>query len=117
AELRGRSTRALGDYGSLAIRAAAGQADSDRLLGNQTAHARDGNHAIYSVVYGLHFGTYGDVALRRGIGMMAAGTGRRPGADLRIGRRGIGGMRHGRSRGQRRERGRGSKSVGDRHDR
>lgn len=64
AELRGRSTRALGDYGSLAIRAAAGQADSGRLLGNQTAHARDANHAIYSVVYGLHFGTYGDVALR-----------------------------------------------------
>lgn len=64
AELRGRSTRALGDYGSLAIRAAAGQADSGRLLGNQTANARDANHAIYSVVYGLHFATYGDVALR-----------------------------------------------------
>ncbi len=64
AELRGRSSRALGDYGSLAIRAAAGQADSGRLLGNQTADARDANHAIYSVVYGLHFGTYGDVALR-----------------------------------------------------
>ncbi|QUP56376.1 PepSY domain-containing protein (plasmid) [Ralstonia syzygii] len=64
AELRGRSTRALGDYGSMAIRAAAGQADSGRLLGNQTANARDANHAIYSVVYGLHFATYGDVALR-----------------------------------------------------
>ncbi|AXW64670.1 hypothetical protein CJO94_24200 (plasmid) [Ralstonia solanacearum] len=64
AELRGRSTRALGDYGSLAIRAAAGQADSGRLTGNQTANARDANHAIYSVVYGLHFATYGDVALR-----------------------------------------------------
>ncbi|QHB56472.1 PepSY domain-containing protein (plasmid) [Ralstonia solanacearum] len=64
AEWRGSSARALGDYGWLAVRAAAGQADSGRLLGNQTADARDANHAVFSVVYGLHFATYGDVALR-----------------------------------------------------
>ena len=64
AEVRGNSTRAVGDYGSVAIRAAAGQPDSGKVVGNQTPDARDTNHAIYSLVYGLHFGTYGDVALR-----------------------------------------------------
>ncbi|WP_439894380.1 PepSY-associated TM helix domain-containing protein (plasmid) [Ralstonia sp. 25C] len=64
AEVRGSSTRAVGDYGSVAIRAAASQPDSGKVIGNQTSDARDTNHAIYSLVYGLHFGTYGDVALR-----------------------------------------------------
>ncbi|WP_426399377.1 PepSY-associated TM helix domain-containing protein [Ralstonia sp. R-29] len=64
AEIRGNSTRAVGDYGSVAIRAAAHQPNSGKVIGNQTSDARDTNHAIYSLVYGLHFGTYGDVALR-----------------------------------------------------
>ena len=64
AEVRGSSTGAVGDYGSVAIRAAAHQPDSGKVIGNQTSDARDTNHAIYSLVYGLHFGTYGDVALR-----------------------------------------------------
>ncbi|WP_296227760.1 PepSY-associated TM helix domain-containing protein [Ralstonia sp. UBA689] len=64
AEIRGSSTRAVGDFGAVAIRAAAGQPDSGRLIGNQTANARDTNHSLYSLVYGLHFGTYGDIALR-----------------------------------------------------
>lgn len=64
AEIRGSNARAVGDYGSVAIHAAAGQPDSGKLVGNQTRDARDANHAIYSIVYGLHFGTYGDVALR-----------------------------------------------------
>ena len=64
AEVRGSSTRAVGDYGSVAIHAAANQPDSGKLVGNQTPDTRDANHALYSLVYGLHFGTYGDIALR-----------------------------------------------------
>ena len=64
AEVRGSSTRAVGDYGSVAIHAAAGQPNSGQLVSNQTPDARDTNHAIFSLVYGLHFGTYGDIVLR-----------------------------------------------------
>ena len=64
AEVRGSSTLAVGDYGSVAIHAAAGQPNSGQLVSDQTPDARDTNHAIFSLVYGLHFGTYGDIVLR-----------------------------------------------------
>ncbi|WP_059413073.1 PepSY-associated TM helix domain-containing protein [Cupriavidus basilensis] len=63
-EIRGNSARALGNYGSVSVHAAAGQPDSGRVLADQTAGRRDANHAIYSAIYALHFGTYGDLALR-----------------------------------------------------
>ncbi|MGO4328446.1 PepSY-associated TM helix domain-containing protein [Cupriavidus sp. 2TAF22] len=63
-EIRGDTTRALGNYGSVSVHAAAGRDDSGKVLANQTPGGRDGNHAIYSTIYALHFGTYGDLALR-----------------------------------------------------
>ncbi|MDF3840025.1 PepSY-associated TM helix domain-containing protein [Cupriavidus basilensis] len=63
-EIRGGSARALGNYGSVSVRAAAGRPDSGKVLANQAAGSRDANHAIYSALYDLHFGTYGGLALR-----------------------------------------------------
>ncbi|MHA7680064.1 PepSY-associated TM helix domain-containing protein [Cupriavidus sp. PET2-C1] len=63
-EIRGDSARVLGNYGSVSVHAAAGQPDSGSVLADQTAAGRDSNHAIFSMIYALHFGTYGDLALR-----------------------------------------------------
>lgn len=63
-EIRGDTTRALGNYGSVSVHAAAGRADSGKVLADQTPQGRDANHAVYSAIYALHFGTYGDLALR-----------------------------------------------------
>ncbi|AOY99964.1 hypothetical protein BKK81_12485 [Cupriavidus sp. USMAHM13] len=64
AEVRGNADGALGSYGSIALHAAAGQPRSGQVMGDQTPAGRDTNHAVYSAMYGLHFGTFGDVALR-----------------------------------------------------
>ncbi|MCT9118753.1 PepSY domain-containing protein [Cupriavidus gilardii] len=63
-EVRGDSERALGNFGSVGIHAAAGQPDSGRVIANQTVSGRDANHGLYSALFALHFGTYGDLALR-----------------------------------------------------
>ncbi|WP_454763718.1 PepSY-associated TM helix domain-containing protein [Cupriavidus campinensis] len=64
AEVRGDSTRALGNGGSVGIFAAANEANAGKLIANQTAGARDTNHTLYSGIFALHYGTYGDLAVR-----------------------------------------------------
>ncbi|CAG2130244.1 PepSY-associated TM helix domain-containing protein [Cupriavidus plantarum] len=64
AEVRGDSARALGNGGSIGIHAAAGEPNAGQVIANQTPGARDGNHALYSALYALHFGTFGDLAVR-----------------------------------------------------
>ncbi|TXI86904.1 MAG: PepSY domain-containing protein [Cupriavidus sp.] len=63
-EVRGDSARALGNAGAIGIHAAAGEPDAGQLIANQTPGARDGNHALYSALYALHYGSYGDLAVR-----------------------------------------------------
>lgn len=63
-EVRGSSERVLGHYGAIGIRAAADQPESGQILNNQTAGARDTNHALYSGVLALHYGAYGDLGVR-----------------------------------------------------
>lgn len=64
AEVRGSSARALGNLGAIGIHAADGEPNAGKLIANQSAGARDGNHALYSALYALHFGAYGDLAVR-----------------------------------------------------
>ncbi|SDD03472.1 Uncharacterized iron-regulated membrane protein [Cupriavidus sp. YR651] len=64
AEVRGDSSRALGNGGAVGIHAAANEPNAGQLIANQTAGGRDGNHALYSAMYALHFGTFGDLAVR-----------------------------------------------------
>lgn len=59
AEVWGESERALGSLGSVRLRLNDGV-----LLARQTAAARDTNHAVSSAIYGLHFGSYGGLAVR-----------------------------------------------------
>jgi uncharacterized iron-regulated membrane protein len=59
AEIRGHVPGALGTEGAIALRL-----DTGAVIGSQMPGARDANHAIGSVVYGLHFGTYGGLVLR-----------------------------------------------------
>ncbi|PMS15174.1 hypothetical protein C0Z18_28045 [Trinickia dabaoshanensis] len=59
AELWGNVPRALGTRGAVTLRL-----NSGIVTGGQYAGARDANHAVGSAVYGLHFGTYGGLALR-----------------------------------------------------
>jgi len=59
AEVRGTSTKALGEFGMVALDAADGH-----VLQVQVPGARDANHATYSAVFGLHFGTFGSLSLR-----------------------------------------------------
>lgn len=59
AEVRGTSTKTLGEYGSVALDAIDG-----RVLNVQLTGARDANHATYSAIFGLHFGTFGSLSLR-----------------------------------------------------
>lgn len=64
AEVRGDSSRALGNGGAVGIHAAANEPNAGKLIANQTAGARDTNHMVLSAMYALHFGTYGDLAVR-----------------------------------------------------
>ncbi|AVA33472.1 putative iron-regulated membrane protein [Cupriavidus metallidurans] len=64
AEVRGDSTRTLGNGGSVGIHAAAAEPEAGKLIANQTAGARDTNHMVYSAMFALHYGTYGDLAMR-----------------------------------------------------
>lgn len=64
AEVRGDSSRALGNAGAVGIHAAANEPSAGQLIANQTAGARDTNHMFLSAMYALHFGTYGDLAVR-----------------------------------------------------
>jgi len=64
AEVRGDSTRTLGNGGAVGIHAAANEPDTGKLIANQTAGARDTNHMVYSAMFALHYGTYGDLAMR-----------------------------------------------------
>ncbi|WP_368311656.1 PepSY-associated TM helix domain-containing protein [Luteibacter sp. CQ10] len=59
AEVRGTSTKTLGEYGMVALDAVDGH-----VLRVQVSGARDANHATYSAIFGLHFGTFGNVSLR-----------------------------------------------------
>jgi uncharacterized iron-regulated membrane protein len=59
AEVRGTSTKTLGEYGAVALDAIDG-----RVLNLQLAGARDANHATHSAAFGLHFGTFGGLSLR-----------------------------------------------------
>ncbi|MGF6494614.1 putative iron-regulated membrane protein [Luteibacter sp. 621] len=59
AEVRGTSTKTLGEYGMVALDASTG-----RILNVQVTGARDANHATYSAIFGLHFGTFGNLSLR-----------------------------------------------------
>lgn len=59
AEVWGDVPRALGTRSAVALRLTSGA-----VAGSQHAGARDANHAIGSAIYGLHFGTYGGLALR-----------------------------------------------------
>ncbi|MGE7137734.1 PepSY-associated TM helix domain-containing protein [Luteibacter sp. NPDC031894] len=59
AEVRGTSTKTLGEYGSVALDAVDG-----RVLNMQLAGVRDANHATYSAIFGLHFGSFGNLSLR-----------------------------------------------------
>jgi uncharacterized iron-regulated membrane protein len=58
-EVRGRSGKTLGEYGSVALSAVDG-----RVLGVQVTGARDANHATYAAIFGLHFGTFGGTAVK-----------------------------------------------------
>ena len=64
AEVRGDSVRALGNGGAVGIHAAANEPNAGQLIANQTAGARDTNHMVYSAMFALHYGTYGDLAVR-----------------------------------------------------
>jgi len=64
AEIRGDSVRALGNYGSIGIHAASGEPRAGAVISNQTAAGRDTNHGLYSALYALHFGTFGDLGVR-----------------------------------------------------
>lgn len=64
AEVRGDSSRALGNGGGVGIHAASTEPNAGQLIANQTAGARDTNHMLLSAMYALHFGTYGDLAVR-----------------------------------------------------
>ncbi|QWT19595.1 PepSY domain-containing protein [Bacillus sp. NP157] len=59
AEVRGTSTKTLGEYGMVALDATTG-----RVLNMQLTGVRDANHATYSAIFGLHFGTFGSLSLR-----------------------------------------------------
>ncbi|MBB3226676.1 putative iron-regulated membrane protein [Luteibacter sp. Sphag1AF] len=59
AEVRGTSTKTLGEYGMVALSAVDG-----KVLAIQVAGKRDANHATYSGMFGLHFGTFGNVTVR-----------------------------------------------------
>lgn len=59
AEVRGTSGKTLGEYGMVALDATDG-----RVLKVQVSGARDANHATYSAIFGLHFGSFGSVSLR-----------------------------------------------------
>ncbi|MGG1944622.1 PepSY-associated TM helix domain-containing protein [Trinickia sp. NRRL B-1857] len=59
AEVWGDVPKALGTRSAVALRLTSGT-----VTGSQHAGARDANHAIGSAIYGLHFGTYGGLALR-----------------------------------------------------
>ncbi|WP_240147841.1 PepSY-associated TM helix domain-containing protein [Luteibacter yeojuensis] len=59
AEVRGTSTKTLGEYGSVALDAIDG-----RVLNMQLTGVRDANHATYSAIFGLHFGSFGNLSLR-----------------------------------------------------
>lgn len=63
-EVRGTSTHALGNLGSVGIHAASGEPSAGQLTANQTAGARDSNHGLYSALYALHFGTFGELPVR-----------------------------------------------------
>lgn len=65
-EVRGTSTRALGNLGAVGIHAASGEASTGTVIANQAAGGRDGNHGLYSALFALHFGTYGELPLRFG---------------------------------------------------
>ncbi|MEN7527786.1 MULTISPECIES: PepSY domain-containing protein [unclassified Cupriavidus] len=64
ADVRGESARALGNGGSVGIHAAANEPNAGKLIANQTASGRDTNHMVYSAMFALHYGTYGDMAVR-----------------------------------------------------
>lgn len=59
AEVRGTSTKTLGEYGMVSLDAVDG-----RILQVQVPGARDANHATYAAIFGLHFGTFGSLSLR-----------------------------------------------------
>jgi uncharacterized iron-regulated membrane protein len=59
AEVWGESEGALGSLGSVTLRL-----NDGTVLAKQTAAARDTNHAVSSAMYGLHFGSYGGLAVR-----------------------------------------------------
>ncbi|MGH8784435.1 MAG: PepSY-associated TM helix domain-containing protein [Cupriavidus necator] len=63
-EVRGTSTQALGNLGSVGIHAASGEPNAGQLTANQTAGTRDSNHGLYSALYTLHFGTFGELPVR-----------------------------------------------------
>lgn len=58
-EITGASPRALGTMGAIAL-----DATSGNLLTAQLPGRRDANHATLAVVYGLHYGDYGNVVVR-----------------------------------------------------
>ncbi len=59
AEVRGTSTKTLGEYGMVSLDAVDGH-----VLGMQLSGVRDANHATYSAIFGLHFGSFGNLSLR-----------------------------------------------------
>jgi hypothetical protein len=59
AEVRGTSTKTLGEYGMVSLDAVDGH-----VLQVQVTGARDANHATYAAIFGLHFGTFGSLSLR-----------------------------------------------------
>ncbi|CAB3794229.1 PepSY-associated TM helix domain-containing protein [Pararobbsia alpina] len=59
AEVWGDSERAPGSLGSVTLRL-----NDGALLARQTAAMRDAHHTVSSAVFGLHFGTYGGLAVR-----------------------------------------------------
>ncbi|HVI57241.1 MAG TPA: PepSY-associated TM helix domain-containing protein [Luteibacter sp.] len=59
AEVRGTSTKTLGEYGMVSLDAIDGH-----VLQVQVSGARDANHATYAAIFGLHFGSFGNVSLR-----------------------------------------------------
>ena len=59
AEVRGTSTKTLGEYGMVSLDAVDGH-----VLGIQLSGVRDANHATYSAIFGLHFGSFGNLSLR-----------------------------------------------------
>jgi uncharacterized iron-regulated membrane protein len=58
-EITGASARALGTMGAIAL-----DATSGNLLAMQLPGQRDANHATLAVVYGLHYGDYGNLVVR-----------------------------------------------------